>query len=623
VTEAQKPECAPLARPVQLGPLGPRDARDRRVAFAAYVLGTLAFAAFIVKDFSGPLVGGLDYDGSYRGDANYFEFLGYFVRDHWHFGAAPISFATTDVAYPFGTHIGLLSWCAERDLFHALMLRLAGPGPWLQVYVTLGVAIGAFGTYLVLERDFGPRRAGFAGFAGSLMAFYAWYKFPYHINIAAIHWVVVSIAADAVTMRRAVDGERLTPRFLVMRAALIGLSVGLDLGYVAGHALTSVVVTLYCVWSELGKRDPRLLRRMLLVLPTRADWTQDRAGVAGWALVTALPALVYVPFVAAVARDTATYPMVEATGNFWASQLHALFPYLPFVHPNSSLVHAIFGSDEGIGEYAPGFTLILGAGLGVALCHREKRGAAIKPMLITALLVFTFHPRWCKTLMIFPWFAYHRVAGRGTTVLPILLGLMAVAPRTAPTRGWLRAILGFGVAEVLTAVFLVSEYRPTQLSKDARGYFTEVSKTSGKGLLEWPFCIASAHAYITDKLCPYFDRMSTAYAYRRFHEKSTVSIYLSRVSPSQFAWWLENGWPTMFKPDDPERWHPERETACFDEAEWAKFDALYTGHDFAGVQLYRDLLPDACVDEFHRRYGAPSLTTVLPRVGRTEFLPRR
>jgi hypothetical protein len=362
---------------------------------------------------------------------------------------------------------------------------------------------------------------------------------------------------------------------------------------------------------------------MLLVLPTRDDWARDRAGVLGWALVTAVPALLYVPFDAAVARDTATYPMVETAGNFWASQFHALFPYLPFVHPNSSLVHSIFGADEGIGEYAPGFTLLLGAGLGIVLCHREKRGAAIKPILITALLVFMFHPRWCKTLMIFPWFAYHRVAGRGTTVLPILLGLMAIAPRTAPPRGWLRAILGFGVAEVLTAVFLVSEYRPAQLSADARDYFTGVSKTPGKGLLEWPFCIASAHAYITDKLCPYYDQTSTAYAYRRFHEKSTVSIYLSRVSPKQFPWWLDNGWDKMFKPDDPERLHPKRETACFDEAEWAKFDALYKGNDFAGVQLYRDLLPDACVSEFHRRYGAPTLTTVLPRVGRTEFLPRR
>lgn len=597
--------------------------RARAVALAAYVVGTLAFAAFIVKDFSGPLVGGLDYDGAYRGDANYFEFLGYYVRDHWHFGLRPISFATTDVAYPFGTHIGLLSWCAERDLFHALLLRLVGPGPWLQVYVTLGVAVGAFGTYFVLERDFGPRRAGLAGFAGSLMAFYAWYKFPYHINITAIHWVVISIAADAVTMRRAVDGERLSPGFLVMRCALIGLSVGLDLGYVAGHALTSATVTLYCVWAELGRRDPRILGRMLLVLPTREDWRKDRGAVLAWAAVTLFPALVYVPFDAAVAKDTATYPMVEATGNFWASPFHALFPYLPFVHPNSKLVHAIFGADEGIGEFAPGFTLLLGAGLGVALCHRERRSGAMKPMLITALLVILFHPRWCKTLMIFPWFAYHRVAGRGTTVLPILLALIAIAPRTAPSRGWLRALLGLGVAEVLTAFFLVSEYRPYQLPKATRDYFTAVSKTPGKALLEWPFCIASAHAYITDKLCPYYDQISTAYAYRRFHEKSTVSIYLSRVHPSQFTWWLENDWPSMFKPDDPERWHPKRETACFDEGEWRKFDALLQGHDFAGVQLYRDLLPETCVAEFHRRYGPPTLETTLPRVGKTEFLPRR
>ena len=77
--------------------------------------GRSFYALFVVQDFSGPLIGGEDYDGAYRGDANYFEFLGYYVRDHYHFGLKRLFSFTTDVAYPTGTHIGLLSWCAERD----------------------------------------------------------------------------------------------------------------------------------------------------------------------------------------------------------------------------------------------------------------------------------------------------------------------------------------------------------------------------------------------------------------------------------------------------------------------------------------------------------------------------
>lgn len=587
-------------------------------------LGCAAYALFVVQDFSGPLVGGEDYDGSYRGDANYYEFLGYYVRDHWRFGLSPISFFTKDVAYPEGTHIGLLSWCAERDLFHAAMLRLFGPGPWLQTYVTLGAAAGAVGVTAILKKEFGLLRGAMVGFAASYMSFYAWYKFPYHINMVALHWVTMSIAADAVTMRRVVAGQRLSVPFLLLRAALVVLSLGLDLGYVAGHALTSFTVTFYCAWSELGRRDKRLIHRLALVLP-RAPLQEirERKGAVAFAgALLAVGLLLYLPFVLAVVRDTRAYPMTDIGGNFWASQLHALFPYLPGLHPSSSLVRTLFGKDEGIGEYAPGFTLLIAAGVGIWLARKRDMSAVVKPLLITAILVFAFHPRWCKTLQIFPWFAYHRVAGRGTIVLPVLLALMAVHadkwPRLAK-----RIVGGFAVAEFLTAVFLVNEYRPTRLEPRHMAYFKTVASAPGAAILEWPFCIASAHTLITRELCPYYDRLATAYAYRRFHEKSTISIYLSRVHKLQFKSWLDQGWEGMFMPDDPTREHPKRELRCFSDEQWARFDALYRDHDFAGIQLYTEVLPDECVARFHERYGEPLAVETLPRVGRVEFIPRR
>jgi hypothetical protein len=598
--------------------------REWRYALALLVFGSLAYTLFVVRDFSGPLIGGEDYDGSYRGDANYFEFLGYYVRDHWHFGLSPISFFTKDVAFPSGTHIGLLSWCAERDLFHALMLSLFGPGPWLQTYVSLGACVGAFGVTAILHKDYGVLRASLVGFAASFMSFYAWYKYPYHLNMTALHWVTMSIAADAVTMRRATEGGRLSLRFLVVRTALLVLSLGLDLGYVAGLALTSFTVTAYCVWSQLGHEDRRIFGRFGRVLPQGmvAEARAHKASLAAASLLLAFGLLVYLPFVAAVARDTATYPMTDPGGNFWANQLHVIFPYLPGVHPSSALVHSIFGDDEGIGELAPGFTLLIAAGVGIWSCHKRGRGALVKPLLITALLIFAFHPRWCKTLQIFPWFAYCRVAGRGTVVLPVLLALMGASadgwPRLAK-----RVVALFGVAEFFTALLVVNHYRPAKLEARQKAYFDAVAAAPGAAILEWPFCIASANGPITRELCPYYDHYSTAYAYRRFHKKATISIYLSRVHPTQFASWLDDDWPNMFSPDDPKREHPKRELRCFSEEQWARFDRLYRGNDFAGIQLYADLLPAECVTEFHLRYGAPQAAETLPRVGHVEFLPRR
>lgn len=592
-------------------------------AFALLAVGALAYAWAVGQDFSGPLVGGPDYDGSYRGDTNYFELLGYFVRDHWRFGLRPITFFTRDVAYPDGTHIGLLSWCAERDLFHAAMLRLFGPGPWIQLYVTLGASIGAVGVTAILRRELGLWRASLVGFAASFMSFYAWYKFPYHLNIAAIHWVTMSIAADFVTMRLVVSGRRPTATFVLLRVALIVLSVGLDLGYVAGHALTSLAVTLYCAWSYLGARDRRIVGRLSLLVPENvgAELRTRPLAFAGATLLVAFGVVFYVPFDLAVVRDTATYPMDNNAGVYWASQLHALFPYLPGVHPTSSLVHRIFGSDEGIGEYAPGFALLVAAVVGGVLSHRRNASAVLKPLLVTAILVFAFHPRWCKTLQIFPWFAYDRVAGRGTIVLPILLALIAVTADAWPRRA--KIVVGvLGAVEFATATFLVSNYRATKLEPRHRAYFEAIAASPGEALLEWPFCIASATGVMTKELCPYWDHISTAYANRRFHRKATVSVYLSRMHPSQVTRWTEGNWPEMFSPDDPTRLHPSRELRCFTDEQWRRFDELYRSLDFAGLQLYVDLLPEECVVQFHARYGLPSARETIPRFGRVEFIPR-
>jgi len=598
--------------------------QDWALAAVLLLFGVATYAIFIVQDYSGPLIGGPDYEGDYRGDANYYEFLSYYVRDHYHFGLKPISFFTTDVAYPFGTHIGRLSWCAERDLFNALMLTLFGRGPWMQLHATLGTFIGAVGVTAVLRRELGVKRASLVGFAASYFAFYAWYKYPYHVNLTAIHWVSVGMALDAVFMRKVARGERLGAIELTLRFALVTLAMGLDLGYVAGFTLTSVVITLYFCWSELGLRDRRLVGRFTLLWPKdiRAEVSAAPLAAVGTCIAALLGLLVYIPFALAVVRDTATYPMTGAIGTYWASPFHLLFPYLPGLHPASWVVKTIFGRDEGVGEYAPGYTLVAAAGIAIWLSRKRDSRPVFAPHLVMALAIVAYHPRWSKTLQVFPWFAYFRVAGRGTLVLPTILAIIAASALNWPKRAT-RIVGALAIAEFATATLCVSGYKPGRLNAPTEAYFATIKHSPGKGLLDWPLCIASATGSITRELCPYFNYQSTTYANRRFHEKSTVGTYLSYVHPSQFATWLNDGWADMFMPNDPNREHPTRELRCFSDEQWQRFDALYTGYDFAGIQLYLDLLPDECVETFHRRYGPAVANTTLARGGRVEFIPRK
>ncbi len=585
-----------------------------------HVVGGVLFATRVIQDYSGPLVGGSDWDGQYRGDANYFEYLGHYVRDHYHFGLTPLGFFTKEVAFPQGTQIGLLSWCAERDLFHALMLTLRGPGPWIQIYCTLSAYLGALGVTLLLKREYGLFRASLVGFASTFMAFYAWYKFPYHLNMCALHWVVMSVASDVVIMRKVCRSERPQLFDWALKCALVLMSLGLDLGYVAGHALTSLTLTLFFAWSRLREDDPRIFARLGRLLPDKPLEELKRRPFAflGVAVLALVGIVVYVPFILAVIKGTRAYPVHEGASNFWASPLHLFFPYFPGLHPNSDLVSGLFGKNEGIGEFAPGFTLLFAAGVGIVAAARQKSFAVIKPLLVMSILILTFHPRWMKTLQIFPWFAYHRVAGRGTILLPTLFALIAVNVEIW-SRFQKRILVTLGAVELVTAAFLVNGYRPTVLDARAREYFTTIEKTPGAGLFEWPLCIAGADGVMTKELCPYYWKLSTGYAYRRFHHKGTTSVYLSRVHPEQMKQWVNDGWPSMFSPDTPD--HPSGETRCFTDEEWTRVDHLLRTNDFSGIQLYTSLLPKACIDAFHARYGEPGASANLPRVGSVEFLP--
>ena len=252
--------------------------------------------------------------------------------------------------------------------------------------------------------------------------------------------------------------------------------------------------------------------------------------------------------------------------------------------------------------------------------HKRNLSAAVEPLLITALLVFAFHPRWCKTLQVFPWFAYNRVAGRGTVVLPTSSALIGVSvdawPRLAK-----RVVGAFAVAEFLTAVFLVNEFRPARLEARHMRYFETVARTPGAALLEWPFCIASANSVITRELCPYYERIATAYANRRFHQKATVSIYLSRVHKTQFKSWLHDGWEDMFMPDDPSREHPSESSAVSPRSN-GRASTTSTGRTTSRASSSTPTSSRSNALAFPRALWRSDGGETLPRLGRVEFIPR-
>ena len=101
----------------------------------------------------------------------------------------------------------------------------------------------ALGLYFLLRREHSPPRAVFAGLAVAFCNYSPIAKFPGHANLCALHWSLLGVATDYVITRRVWRGETPSARLLLLRAALLFLTLGLDIGYVAGLSLSSFVLT--------------------------------------------------------------------------------------------------------------------------------------------------------------------------------------------------------------------------------------------------------------------------------------------------------------------------------------------------------------------------------------------
>lgn len=607
-------------------PMAPPPAiRERTHAVWVAILltaATLVYALTVIKDFSGPLVG--------EDDINALENLGFAMEQHGRLWPLPRLelIARREVLYPFGTLVVFLPWGVERDLIYALLHPRFGEQPYLQLYQLLSVVVSALGTVLVLRRDHGVLRAGLVAFASVFMNFYAAYKYPHHMNITTMHWMALGIVCDFVLVRRAMEGERWSGRLILGKGAFLVATLGLDLGYVAGFAFSSTVLSaaFLALWTwtrrARGGGVGALLPQGGVAASLRTTPWSTLA--LGGVLLGSLA--VYVPLVAQIVLATRKFSFSGPGGAFWASQLRLLLPYVPVVGATSPLIKRVFGTPEGLGEFSVGWGLLALGALGARAAWRDKRVLVLVPLAALFLLSFAYHPRAFPTLRVFPWFAYNRVAGRATLIYPLLFALTGLLlPRwetlTRKAQRIVAAALAMCVLETVTAYAAVS-YRPFLPDESFWAYMSAVRSAPGEAVLDWPFCIAGGNGVATEQLCPFYARTSTTYAYRRFHRKNVVGLLLSRMTPEQAQPFMDLGWDKLFSPDSPEIRTARRQTRCLSPAELDLFERFYRGHDFAGVSLYVDMLPPGCAEVFYERFGAPIASTELPAEGRAVFIPK-
>lgn len=590
---------------------------------------SFGFARLVIKDFSQPLMG--------AGDTNYWEYTGYYVSQNFHLWPLPHLDLINDQAfYPYGVNGVFQPWSFERDFFYASLRSIGGIGPWVQLYYLLSVILTALGSCLLLVQDYGLLRAGGISLILPLFNFYALFKYPVHTSYAVIHWTVLNFIADFLLVKRVVLRQPISLRFLLLRFLLIILALGQELGYVAGFALTSFTISgLYLLGLVVYRWWRETVGWACLIRQLRQyqrEWSGNWGVCLALLGVSLLLAWLYVPLVVQIssAAKQFDFSLFRYANHGWETDVLRLFiPYFPKLNPvELPMLDRLFqDSPEGYGAGSPGwFLLTLGL---LALWQSRKNLAIFVPLLTIWLLCLAYDPSDFPTLRLFPWFAFNRIAGRCTIVYPVILCLFALHlqvggwPRRWRRLGW-GALILLGCLELGTTYSLQYRlYQPPQLDPGLLSYMRYVRAQPGEAVLDWPFCVTGGNGLgAIQGLCPYYAKTDTLFSYQRFHEKKVVGQYYGRLHPSQFEPFMRAGWQRMFSPNRPEAAVAEAEIECFQAKEWQFFTDFFTLNDFAGINLYTDILPPTCVKQFHQRLGDPAVKTVLPGVGSVEFIPK-
>ncbi len=626
------------------------------LALGAIVMG---LAMWAVGDFSQPMSDGNDTD--------VYEYVGYYFWKNLTLWPFPhLNLTTNQTFYPYGTNQTFLDWGFERDYWYALCYWLNGnrPGPYIQFYYVYSLVLTALGSFWLLRNRFPAWRLFVFGLAVSVFNFYALFKFPVHLNVCVGHYTVLCIVATyrllatapALPLKK--GGGVITLNFLIGWATLHVLVLSQELGYVAGFGLAFTTVA--GIIMLLANTRNRLTPNRFTPNPLNRGLPDSGKGNNCTPSATKSPHLgkgnnctssatksplfrglgvsrlrvyaetkpllllaffllalwLYLPLALQIVVNARQFDFGDVVpSRMWSHPARLLIPYIPGLDQFTVGYERFFGdSFESFGQGSPGLWLIIAAAVGWWAIRR--RVALWLPIVVMLALCLLYHPLLLPTLKIFPWFAFNRHGGRASLIYPVLLGLLALHVPVPKSRiSWL-VMSGLGMLMLVEWGYPYSVYvqldRP-RLPASFFRYVEVVRQTPGEAILDWPFCTTGADGpTATAELCPHYQEQNAVFTFRRFYDKKGVGQYFGRLSMAQTEPFRRDGWPRLLLPD-----------YVFTEADWRFLDDFLRKNDFAGINLYPDLLAPEQVRQFYVRYGKPVAETRFPAAGRVQFLKLR
>ncbi|BAZ70141.1 MAG: hypothetical protein KME28_01575 [Pelatocladus maniniholoensis HA4357-MV3] len=601
------------------------------ISIIIFLFSFSAFCFLFIKNLTEPLAGGSDID--------IWEYIGFYLKENLSFSPLPtLNLNNNYVFYPYGTTSVFQPWALERDIFYATFYSLFGSGSWLKIYYLITIALTAFGSFILLFKDYGYGRAMGFGYLVTFCNFYAIMEYPVHISKAVLHWTTLSFIIDFLIVKKLVLGHYISLRLILVRFCLLFLSLGQDIGYIAGFALTSFTISALFIILLFGYRYFKgtfRLKHLFNVLNLYRHELYTNSWISFVLInLSLLACYIYIPLIWQIFKSAKRFDFTNvANSGLWIHPLRLFIPFLPEFNPAQPVFKELFNDlPENIGAGSPGWFLLILAILGI--WKTRKQIAIYIPLIIIFFLFVFYHPTNFPTLNIFPWFAFNRKPV--TSIYPVILCLFALGINFKKVRLlkkqylsiFIVLIIFLGCIELYTAYKIKLSYNnylvDTKFSfkKSFFTYMDYLKQQPGEAILDWPFCVVGGNGVGAENLCPYYKLTSGNFALRRFHTKKVIGQYFGRLHPSQIEAYIQAGWDKLFSPNSPDIMKATHQTRCFIPNEWSFFTYFFKLNDFAGINLYVDLLPENCVQEFYKRFGNPVLETIVPGAGKVKFIPK-
>ncbi len=596
--------------------------KNRNLLFLSIcIILPILYGFFFVRNFTFPLSGG--------GDVDEWEYVGYYLAENIHFNPFPnISLNHNNTFYPYGTTQVFSDWSLESNYWFAFFYKNFGHGAWLNYYYIISLIISFLGSYLLLKNEFGQNKAFFVGFIVTFFNFYALNKYPHHYNHSTIHWTILSLFSDFILTKKIILRENISLKWILLKAFLLIATLGMNLGYICGFALSSFVLNFVVLLVILLRRH---FNKEFQLIYHFNSWFLELKLKPIYFIFLSIPSLIllyfYLPLVLQIYFEAKYHPLNDINAaNYWSSPLRMLLPYFPSISAlQNPYVGILKDMPEGFGSGSAGwFCLTLGV-IGF-LKNRQKYWLVFLPFLILLIISTFYHPVRIPTLKIFPWGAYNRVPSRFTSMLPVIFCCFFLPIN------WSKFQLKKVFIFVMTLIFFLETFevfsfrfkqKPYEFDKNFFSYLSNIEKQKGEAVMDFPFCIVGGDGSgLKENLCPIFQKTCNVYALSRFHHKKVIGGYYSHVQESAMNGFVNTGIGKWTTADSPDWQNASKITNKFSDEQLEHFLRYFQYNDFVGINVCTDLIPKEMYEQIIEKIGKPTNATEFPGAGKVVFIAK-